>query len=56
MQDFDFQKNYFEHWLKIVGCNDISTIIVAPTAGPESAVAAAREEAIRQAGAIARDF
>jgi FMN-dependent NADH-azoreductase len=56
MQGFDHQKNYFEHWLKVIGCDDISTVTIAPTAGPETVVSAARDTARKQAGRLALDF
>jgi FMN-dependent NADH-azoreductase len=56
MQGFDHQKNYFEHWLKVIGCNDISTVTIAPTAAPEGVLLAAKELARKQAKNLARDF
>jgi FMN-dependent NADH-azoreductase len=56
MQGFDHQKSYFEHWLKVIGCNDISTVTIAPTAGPEAVVSAARDAARKQARHLALDF
>jgi FMN-dependent NADH-azoreductase len=56
MQGFDHQKNYFEHWLKVVGCDDISTVTIAPTAAPDGLLRAAKELASEQAKNLARDF
>jgi FMN-dependent NADH-azoreductase len=56
MQDFDYQKNYFEHWLKVIGCNDISTVTIAPTAAPEDVLLVAKALASEQAKDLARNF
>jgi FMN-dependent NADH-azoreductase len=56
LQGFDHQKNYFEHWLKVIGCNDISTVTIAPTAAPEAVLLVASELARKQAKNLARDF
>ena len=56
MQDFDHQKNYFEHWLNVIGCNDISTMTIAPTAAAGYVLLAAKDLASKQAKNLARRF
>lgn len=53
---YDFQKPYIEMWLRFVGITDISSIIVEKTLfGPE-VDQGARDEAGRQAAALAETF
>jgi len=53
-QTFDFQRPYFDAWLRFVGIEDIESIVVEKTLfGPE-VDAAARDEACSAAAAIAR--
>ncbi|MEH2512686.1 FMN-dependent NADH-azoreductase [Nitrobacteraceae bacterium AZCC 1564] len=56
MSDFDHQKSYFEHWLRIVGCNDVSTMTIEPTASPPDTLVNIQSLARKQAREIAYNF
>jgi FMN-dependent NADH-azoreductase len=56
MTGMDHQKRYFDHWLRVIGCRDIHSIVVAPTSAAFSESVAAREKAKQQAREIARAF
>jgi FMN-dependent NADH-azoreductase len=56
MMGMDHQKSYFEHWLKVIGCTHIQSIVVAPTSPALPGATIARERAILEARAAARAF
>jgi FMN-dependent NADH-azoreductase len=51
---FDFQKSFFDAWLRFVGIEDIASIVVEKTLFGPQVDAAAREEARGAAAALAR--
>lgn len=52
----DFQLRYLESWLGFIGVNDIHSLRVAPTYGPDDAVARAMDIANKRARAMAAEF
>ena len=52
----DFQKPFFEAWLRFVGINDFQTITVAPTIADAERVASARAQALTRAAEVARSL
>jgi FMN-dependent NADH-azoreductase len=56
MMAMDHQKQYFEHWLRVIGCTSIQSIVIAPTSAAIPGAVMARERAMTEARAIARAF
>jgi FMN-dependent NADH-azoreductase len=52
----DYQKPFFEAWLRFVGISDFETLTVAPTIASAERVAAARAEALARARELGRTF
>ena len=52
----DYQKPFFEAWLRFIGINDFETITVAPTIASAERVAAAHAEALARAADLGRKF
>ena len=52
----DFQARYLESWLNFIGITEIDLIRVAPTFGPEDAVAAAMAAGAVEARALAQEW
>lgn len=57
-KSYDFQRSYFEHWLKFVGFteSDMHTLLVEPTAGSKDSVAQMKERLMQEAVALVKDF
>ncbi|MFQ3786230.1 FMN-dependent NADH-azoreductase [Halomonas sp. A29] len=53
-QAFDYQKTYFEMWLKFVGITDVESVIVEKTLFGSEVDSGARQQACLQAAQIAR--
>jgi FMN-dependent NADH-azoreductase len=52
----DYQKPFFEAWLRFIGISDFQTITVAPTIADAERVAGARAQALIRAAQVARSF
>src|SRR5690606_14493037 len=50
----DFQKPFFEAWLRFIGIEDVETITVQPTIGSADRLAASRQAALARAVELAR--
>jgi FMN-dependent NADH-azoreductase len=56
ISQLDHQKQYFEAWLRIIGCADIRSIVVAPTSAAFASSAAAQRAAVEAAQQTALEF
>jgi FMN-dependent NADH-azoreductase len=54
LEPFDYQKPYFNNWLKFVGVSRIEQIVLAPTVGDDHLVHQSRAAALRRAVELAR--
>ncbi|WP_104202807.1 FMN-dependent NADH-azoreductase [Billgrantia saliphila] len=54
--EFDYQKSYFEQWLKFVGIKEVESVIVEKTLFGTEVDGAAREQACFQAAQLARNL
>ncbi|HVY80183.1 MAG TPA: NAD(P)H-dependent oxidoreductase [Steroidobacteraceae bacterium] len=52
----DYQKPFFEAWLRFIGISRFDAITVAPTIASDERVASARAAALAQAATLAREY